>query len=115
VPAATILLHFLQYFYAPAHGAWYTGNVWGNVFVVAVVAPLGWLWSRTKFWPLRPIRRGLDRLHARHDEHAGALSRIEGELASLHRKHDALAGRLALGEEARRRDPGPYTGGGHVR
>jgi hypothetical protein len=53
-----------HYFYVPLHGPWYTGNVWGNVFVIAVVAPAAWLWSRTKFWPLRPAQHAL--AHIKH-------------------------------------------------
>lgn len=92
---ATVFLHFWHYFYVPAAGPWYSGNVWGNVFVIAVVAPLGWLWSKSKFWPLRPIKHGIDglhkrvdELHARHDQneanHAHLLERIE----ALHDKLD---------------------------
>lgn len=97
-----ILLHFWHYFYVPSQGAWYTGNVWGNVFVVAVLAPLGWLWARTKFWPLKPIERHMrnlhtkvDALHARHDQHHEDLETIKQSLSDLHQKHDELRQKLS--------------------
>ena len=85
------MLAFWHYFYVPAHGPFWTGNVWGNVFVVAIAAPLGWLWAHTKFWPLRPIRHGIEGLHRKVDErHARADAHDEWvaqHLAALHRAH----------------------------
>ena len=92
------MIHFLHYFYVPSTGPWYTGNVWGNVFVIAVVAPLGWLWSKTRFWPMRPLEHAIHHVHERLDEHAShheahaqAFDEIRASLADLHRKHDALS------------------------
>lgn len=93
---SVFFLHFLQSMYAGS--PWYVGQVWGNVFVVAIVGPLGWLWAKTKFWPLAPIKAHLEALHARHQEHADALSRLEGMVADLHRKHDELARRAGIPE-----------------
>lgn len=70
---AFVLTHWFQYFYVPAHGSWFEGNVWGNAMVLLVLGPLGWVWSRTKFWPLRPIRHGIGLLHAKVDEHHAEL------------------------------------------
>src|ERR1700722_6427464 len=67
--AVLFFTHFFHYFYIPATGPWYAGSIWGNVFVIAVVAPLGWLWSKTKFWPIRPITHSLQHLHTKLDEH----------------------------------------------
>jgi hypothetical protein len=58
-----LFTHWFNYFYVPASGPWYAGNVWGNVFVVAVLAPLGYLWSKTKYWPLGPIKKGVTSIH----------------------------------------------------
>jgi hypothetical protein len=66
---ATIFIHFFHYFYVPSTGPWYAGNVWGNVFVIIVVAPLGWLWSKTRFWPMRPAEHLIKGLHTKIDNH----------------------------------------------
>lgn len=58
------MIHFLHYFYVPSTGPWYTGNVWGNVFVGPVVLAIGYAWSKTKFWPLRPAQHAL--AHVKH-------------------------------------------------
>ena len=82
---AAFLSHWFHYFYIPAGEPWYHGNVWGNLFVVAVIFPLGWLWSRTKFWPLRPLRHGIEGLHAKVD--AFRKEHQEAHVA-LHRRMD---------------------------
>jgi hypothetical protein len=77
------IVGFFHYFYIPSKGAWYTGNVWGNVFVIVVVAPLGWIWAKTKYWPLHPIHVELSHLHSKtsemlghHRQHALKLDRL---------------------------------------
>lgn len=61
---AFFLTHWFEYFYVPgSHEVWYHGNIWGNVFVIAVVAPLGYLWAKSKFWPLNLIHAKLDKIH----------------------------------------------------
>jgi hypothetical protein len=89
--AAVFFSHFFHYFYVPTSGPWYAGNVWGNVFVIAIVAPLGWLWAKSKFWPLIPIQKGIHGLHERHDEHKKALEDLTQSVQLLHDKHDKLA------------------------
>lgn len=89
-----LLLHFFHYFYVPSTGPWYTGNIWGNVFVAPVVVVLAFVWSKTKFWPLRPIQHGLDSLHRKHDAHALKLDAMAVRLEELHDKHDALTAAL---------------------
>ncbi|HXJ92640.1 MAG TPA: hypothetical protein VMT20_07130 [Terriglobia bacterium] len=86
------MIRFLETMYA-GH-PWYTGGVWGNVFVIPIAAGLGWLWSRTKFWPLRPIKHGLEHLHVKVDEfrqeHREAHEKLHRKLdrhAELHRAH----------------------------
>jgi hypothetical protein len=92
---------FLHFFYL-GH-PWYSGQVWGNVFVIAIVAPLGWVWARTKFWPLRPLQHGLKRLeahHARAHEHnewaARQIARmhleVTGQPADQHPHHPDIGG-----------------------
>lgn len=60
--SSTLFLHWFQYFYVPAHGPFWTGNVWGNVFVDVVIVPLAWLWSRAQ----RGERREHERWVAKH-------------------------------------------------
>jgi hypothetical protein len=98
VPAPVSFLgRLVEYNYLPAHGPFYTGAVWGNVFVVPVVVVLGWLWSRSKFWPLRPIKHGIEGLHTKIDgvhekldAHAELHAAHAARLDALHDKVDAL-------------------------
>jgi len=85
------LTHWFQFNYAPPGQPFYQGATWGNVFVILVVAPLGWLWSRTKFWPIRPVRRALDSLHAKVDEHRQATAALHEHITALHERHDEHA------------------------
>lgn len=70
------------------------GNVWGNAMVLLVLGPLGWVWAKTKFWPLRPIHSALHGLHRKADETHCKLE----EHAVLHAEHaeslNALHGKL---------------------
>src|ERR1700741_775684 len=66
--------HAFQYFYVPAHGPFYEGNVWGNAFVILVLAPLGFVWSKMKFWPLKGLEADVQELHRLHHEHAAAVT-----------------------------------------
>ena len=88
---AIFLSHWFHFFYVPAGEPWYHGNVWGNVFVIAVVAPLGWVWSKTRFWPLRPVQHGLRHLHEKFDEHRAKQAEHNEWMArhvkALHEKH----------------------------
>ena len=95
------MTNFVHFFYLGK--PWYTGNAWGNVFVLAILIPGGWLWSRTKFWPLRPVRRALVRLeahHARQHEHnlwaARQIARmhehVTGQPADQHPHHPDIGG-----------------------
>lgn len=79
---------------------WYTGAIWGNIFVVFVAAPLGYLWSKTKFWPLKYLERShqelhqkIEDLHKKHDAHTRLqeahteeIKRLMGKIDELHRK-----------------------------
>ncbi len=69
--------------YLPAHGPFYMAQIWGNVFVAPVAFGLGWFWSKSRWWPLKPIEKGfhlvhkkLDNLDNRHDEHDKHLTTI---------------------------------------
>jgi hypothetical protein len=88
---AFILTNWFHYFYLPAQGPWYEGNVYGNVFVVPVVVALGWLWSRTRFWPLRPIAHAVHSLHTKLDAHTKRQDEhnewVATHIAAIHRKH----------------------------
>ena len=70
---------WLKFFYD-----WPNGAIWGNVVVVSVLVPLGWVWSKTKFWPLRPIKHALHGLHTKLDAH-GELLKVEHQRAEEHR------------------------------
>ena len=85
---AAFFSHWFHTFYVPSSGPWYGGQVWGNVFVVAVIAPLGWLWSRTRFFPLRPIQHGLTALHAQLDAHHAHNRWMAQAMRELHLKTD---------------------------
>lgn len=88
---AAFVAHFLQYFYLPNGAPWYTGNVYGNVFVIPIAACLGWAWSRSRFWPLRPIKHAVDKLHTKLDAHTKRQDEhnewVATHIAAIHRKH----------------------------
>jgi biopolymer transport protein ExbB/TolQ len=91
--AAFFLMPLIKFFFL-GH-PWYVAAVWGNVFVIVVLVPLGWLWSRAKFWPLRPLENRVehlhdkvDGLHAKHDAHAEQLEKLAQHLEALHKKLD---------------------------
>jgi hypothetical protein len=92
-------IHFFHFFYDPSGAPWYQGAVWSNVFVILVLAPLGYLWSKTKFWPLNLVHKKLDSLHVKHDAHAE-------QLRLLHEKHDQLL--KEVGRLHRRMDHAPF-------
>lgn len=94
---ALFLTHFWHYMYAPHGEPWYRAAVWPNLVVVSVLAPLGWLWAKTRWWPLRPIHsalRGLhekaDETHRKLDEHAALHAEHAESLNALHGKLDRL-------------------------
>lgn len=104
-PIATIghsLLVFLHYMYAPVGHPWWMGNVWGNFFIGFILVPLAWIWSKTKFFPLRPLQKAfeplhtkLDSLHERHDKHEQDLDALYQRVEDLHNKHDDLLSQVA--------------------
>ena len=101
IHTAFFLTHWFHFFYDGK--PWYSGQVWGNVFVIAIVAPLGYMWSKTKFWPLNSIRHGINHLH----DTVGTLQRHQHEhnkWVALHiaRMHEAQTGKPA--------DPHPHFG-----
>jgi|HubBroStandDraft_6_1064221.scaffolds.fasta_scaffold03612_6 hypothetical protein len=106
---ALFLTHWFEFNYSGQPGEpWYHAATWPNVFVIAITFSCGFVWSKTKFWPLRPIKHGLDRLHtkvddfrrehreahaalhAKLDAHADALTALADSHLDLHRKLDAL-------------------------
>jgi hypothetical protein len=90
VSLAFFLTHFVEYFYLPKGAPWYTGNVYGNVFVVPIVAVLGWFWSRSRFWPVRPVTKGVERLRTKLDAHSKRQDEhnewVADHIAAIHRK-----------------------------
>ena len=53
---AFFLTHWLYFNYAEPGQPWYHAADWPNVFVILIVAPLGFIWSKTRFWPLVPLK-----------------------------------------------------------
>ena len=62
------IVRWFQTEYIPAHGPWYDGAVWGNLFIVPIAFVLGAI-----LWP--PMRRAIGRAFRR-------------ETSELHRKLD---------------------------
>ena len=58
--------HWFHYNFLPSNEPWYHGAIWPNVFVILVVAPLGWLWLRSKHLALTTA----------HKAHAEKLAQI---------------------------------------
>lgn len=69
--------------YIPKSGPFYDGQTWGNVFVAPVAFALGWLWTKSKFWPLRPLEHGLAKTHE-------VLTTVHEHVTTMHKKHDDL-------------------------
>lgn len=79
------IVHWFQFNYVPGSGhPFYTGATWGNIFVTPLVIIFGWVWSKTKFWPLKPLEHAVKKAHEK-------LDSAHEKLDSLHEKHDALA------------------------
>jgi hypothetical protein len=91
---AFFLAHWFHFFYVPTGEPWYHGNVWGNAMVILVLAPLGWLWSKTKFWPIRPVTKGIEHLHAKLDAHHKELHARLDAHEEMHRAHAEKLDRL---------------------
>jgi hypothetical protein len=100
---ALFFIHFFHYFYVPSSGPWYAGNIWGNVFVIAVVFPLGYLWSKLKWWPLKPMEHLAKGLHTKLDGHI-TRQREHNEWMA---KHMAIQHEHITGEKAA---PHPHFG-----
>lgn len=90
------MIHFLRFMYDGSPD-WWTGNVYGNVFVVVILGPLGWLWSKTRFWPLRPIKHGIrslhdhfERVHAHNEWQARHTARILDHLGVPRDEHPSF-------------------------
>lgn len=87
------LTHWLQYNYWPQGQPFYMGADWPNAFILLVLGPAGWVWSRTKFWPLRPLKHLLV-------EHRRTHQLIEEihHLAHTGKEHPRVKARRAEGK-----------------
>lgn len=101
VVPAFFIQHFLEYNYAPHSAPWYTGAIWPNVVVISVTATLGWLWSKTRYWPLRPLKR-LVAAHA----HSSMLIEEMHHLAHTGEEHPRVQARRAAGNHPTPTAPG---------
>ena len=92
------LAHFWHFFFAPTGQPWYQGNVYGNIVALVPCAFLGgffgWLWSKTKYWPLNLIHAKLDSLHERHDTHDRRLHELAQSMHALTDSHVQLHEKL---------------------
>lgn len=75
---------------------WYDAQVWGNIFVVFIAGPVGWVlgkvWARSRYWPLKPLEKAVEALHVKHDAHAEHLNELHRKMDELHQKIDAVSG-----------------------
>jgi hypothetical protein len=94
VTLAFVLTHWFQYNYAPRGQPFYLGADRPNAFILLVLAPAGCLWSRTKWWPLRPIKRALTTLHSKLDAHHKELHARLDAHEEMHRAHAEKLDRL---------------------
>jgi hypothetical protein len=99
---AFFLTHWFQYNYLPHGEAWYRAADWPNAMIGLVLVPLGWLWSKTKFWPIRPVTKGIEHLHAKLDQHHKELHARLDAHEEMHRAHaeklDRLLAAQGIGE-----------------
>jgi hypothetical protein len=63
---ATFLTHFVHYFYWEPGQPWYHAAVWGNIVAVTILAPCGYLWAKSEFWPLNLVHSKLDEALSHH-------------------------------------------------
>lgn len=99
---AFFLTHWVQFNYTGEPGTpWYHAATWPNVFVLAITLTLGYVWSRTKYWPLRPIKHALEGVHTKLDAHGLTLANLHTKITAhgeSHAEHaqklDALAERV---------------------
>jgi hypothetical protein len=102
--ATFFLAHWFFFFFVGK--PWYLAAIWGNVFCILVLAPLGWIWSKTKFFPLRPLNESVRLLHKKVDqsiahheahaqqlqEHGEKLEHLISRIEELHNKMDQSNG-----------------------
>ncbi len=85
------MAQFLHFFFAQPGQPWYQAAVWGNVVAIVPCGIVGWVWSRTRFWPLRPVRHALEKIHDHHEWHARQTKRLlehHGVQVDAHPHHD---------------------------
>lgn len=103
--------HFLAFNYAPPGQPFYTGADWPNAFVLLILGPAGYAWSKTKLWPLNKVhvaivgaetaikdvhflqrvavahhrdhKAQIDKLSASHDQLHDNLSLLQTDIAEL--------------------------------
>lgn len=91
---AFFLTHWFEFNYSGQPGEpWYHAATWPNVFVIAITFSAGWVWSKTKFWPLRPLKHIL--AHVRH--HTMLLEEVH-HLAHTGKPHPRVQARIDAGE-----------------
>ncbi len=65
---------FWHFFFEPQGHPFYEGNVYGNIVAIIpsaiIISIAGYIWSKTKFWPLLPLKRGIHSLHDKLDKHS---------------------------------------------
>ena len=91
------MLHFLRFFFDEAGAPWYRAAVWGNVVAVVPCGIIGFLWSKTRFWPLNLLHAKLDEAVAHH-RHTTMLLEEVHHLMHTGQEHPRVAARREAGE-----------------
>jgi hypothetical protein len=102
------MLHYfsqwLQYNYVPRGRPFYEGADWPNAFILLVLVPAGFLWSKTRFWPLNLLHAKLDQALAHH-QHAMLLLEEVHHRIHTGEDHPRVAARREAGQRPTPRRP----------
>lgn len=86
------MIQFWHFFFQPTSGAWYTGNVWGNMVAWVICGVFAFIYGRRKIikWHKANIKREQERhedLKAHISaEHTKSRQHLENHLAKRKRK-----------------------------
>lgn len=93
---AFFLTHFIHFFYGEPGAPWYHAAVWGNIVAVTILAPAGFLWSKTRFWPLNLVHSKLDEIVSHH-KHISLMTEEIHTFMHTGKEHPRVATRRAAG------------------
>jgi hypothetical protein len=95
--AVFFFTHFFHFFYGEPGEPWYHAAVWGNIVAVTILAPCGYIWAKSKFWPLNLIHAKLNESLAHH-RHLVLMAEEMHTLMHTGNEHPRVTARREAGE-----------------